>query len=316
MLLSYAKAGLLVGVHEQTIRRRVRNGALKSYQEGVYDRVDSREVQALFSPTPSTAVPKNIGCRVIAVVNQKGGSGKTTTTANLAAALAIQGFRVLAIDDDQQGNLTQALGPNPDTLKTSLYNVLVDGAAIRNAILTPVMSIENLSLVGSNLDLADADMATMNILSRESLLKNALAPVLNDYDYIVIDGPPTLGILTINALLAATEVIVPFDMGVFSVRAVGKLFDTISKVKAVNTSLWSVRTLANQVTTTLLSSDVVDKIENTYGAGLLSTRIPRYTAIGEAQARRVPICIYSPSAKAAQAYFNLAKEINDDAPEA
>src|SRR5262249_51708495 len=206
----------------------------------------------------------------------------TSTCANLAAALSVDAT-VLAVDCDPQGNLTQALGPNPDLLEITLYNVLVERAPLEKAILNPILNQPNLSLVGANLELAAADHQLAGVVAREMRLRQVLEPYLQNYDYIFLDCPPALGLLTLNALTAATEVIVPVDMGVFSLRGVAKLMDTISEVRGVNPGLRKVRALSNRSDHTNLSTDVQAELKRGFGDDLLTTTVRRSVKIGEAQ---------------------------------
>jgi chromosome partitioning protein len=312
-LLSYAEAAARAGVSEMTIRRRVQDGSLPAVRQGTRPRVRLADVQHLFSPENSGAAPKvGVGCRVIALANQKGGVGKTTTCANLAAALS-RSARVLAVDCDPQGNLTQALGPNPDSLDDTLYNVLVERLPLDKAILSPILNEPNLSLVGANLELAAADHQLAGVVAREMRLRQVLDPVRDRYDYILLDCPPALGLLTLNALTAASEVIVPVDMGVFSLRGVAKLMDTIAEVRGVNPGLRRVSALSNRADNTNLSADVRAELKRGFGDDLLVTQVRRSVRVGEAQAARTPITLYRPKDPAAQDYVALAEEVRNGA---
>ena len=274
MLLSFSEAAARVNVSEQTIRRRVREGALPEVRQGTRPRVRLADVDRLFSadPAPERAARP---CRVIAVANQKGGVGKTSTCANLSAALSGKGLRVLAVDCDPQGNLTQSLGPNPDALDHTLYNVLIERLPLDKALLNPVLGQPSLSLVGANLELAAADLQLGNAVARESRLRQVLEPHLGGYDFVFIDCPPALGLLTLNALTAATEVIVPVEMGVFSLRGVAKLMDTIAEVRGVNPHLTRVRALSNRMDNTNLSTDVQAELKRCFGDDLFQDDDPQ-----------------------------------------
>lgn len=306
-LLSYAEAAARAQVSEKTLRRRVADGDLPAVREGTRIRIRPADVDRLYCSEPARNRPQMV-CRVIAVANQKGGVGKTSTCANLAAALSDE-FRVLAVDCDPQGNLTQALGPNPDTLDISLYNLLVERTPIRRGILNPVLGHPGLSLIGANLELAGADPQLAGAVLRELRLRQTLEPVLPDYDFIILDCPPTLGLLTINALMAATEVIIPVEMGVFSLRGVAKLLDTVAEVRVANPSLHRINALANRTDNTNLTTDVQAELLNTFGGDLFRTTIRRSVKIGESQAARLPITITNPKDRAAIDYAALAKEV-------
>jgi chromosome partitioning protein len=314
-LLSYAEAAARAGVSEMTIRRRVQDGSLAAVRQGTRPRVRLSDVQRLFSEDGPAVIPGAPvgGCRIIALANQKGGVGKTTTCANLAAALSRSGARVLAVDCDPQGNLTQALGPNPDALDVTLYNVLVERVPLDKAILSPILNEPNLSLVGANLELAAADHQLAGVVAREMRLRQVLDPVKDRYDYILLDCPPALGLLTLNALTAAAEVIVPVDMGVFSLRGVAKLMDTISEVRGVNPGLRRVHALSNRADNTNLSADVRAELKRGFGDDLLVTQVRRSVRVGEAQAARTPITLYRPKDPAAQDYLALAEEVRNGA---
>jgi chromosome partitioning protein len=308
-LLSFAEAADRVNVSKDTIRRRVRDGTLKEYREGTKLRVRDVDVDRLFAMVPHPDPVPTGPCRVIAVANQKGGVGKTSTCANLAAALSKKGLRVLAVDCDPQGNLTQAFGPDPDSLDKTLYSVLVERLPLDKAILSPVLDQPSLALVPANLELAAADLQLGNAVARESRLRQVLEPHLTLYDYVFIDCPPALGLLTLNALSAATEVIVPVEMGVFSLRGVAKLMDTITEVRSINPGLSRIRALSNRSDHTNLSTDVQAELKRSFGDDLFQTTIRRSVKVGEAQAAHLPITVYRPNDMAARDYMALAEEV-------
>ena len=309
ILLPVADAASRVGVSEMTLRRRIKDGTLKTYKEGAKTVVHLSDVERLY---PSeTRSPQPTGpCRIIAIANQKGGVGKTSTAANLAAALAQDGARVVAVDADPQGNLTQALGPDPDALERTLYNVLVQRVPVADVALTPIGDLPSLALVGANLDLSAAETELAGEVAREMRLKNALLPVQAACDFILIDCPPSLSLLTLLALTASTEVLIPVNASVFSLRGVSKLLQTVEKVRqSVNPGLARVRALRNLVEGTRLAQDVSDELEQAFGQELLATRIRKAVAIGEAQAARLPIALHRPGEGATRDYAELAKEI-------
>ena len=312
MLLSLAEAADRARVSTKTIQRRIADGALPAVRDGLRPRVRVDDLDRLFF-RPS-ALPRAAGaCRVIAVANQKGGVGKTSTCANLAAALSKNGYRVLAIDCDPQGNLTQALGPNPDTLEVTLYKVLIDRLPLERAILNPILDQPGLSLVGSNLDLAAVDRELADKVARELTLREAIEGSLGAFDFVFIDAPPSLGVLTLNALSAATEVIVPVEMGVFSLRGVDKLLDTIKEVRRINKGLTRIRPLCNRLENTNLSSEIRDELARSFGGELYRTTIRKSVRVAEAQAAHMPITVYRPNDPASKDYMALAEEVCDGA---
>jgi chromosome partitioning protein len=309
ILLPVDEAASRVRVSPMTLRRRIKDGSLKTYKEGAKTVVRLHEVERLF-PSEATAPPPTGPCRVIAIANQKGGVGKTSTAANLAAALAESGVRILVIDADAQGNLTQALGLDPDTLSETLYSVLLQGKAIAEVALTPQETLPNLALVGANLDLSAAETELAGEVAREMRLKNALAPALDACDFILIDCPPSLSLLTVLSLAAATEVLVPVNASVFSLRGVSKLLQTIEKIRhAVNPGLLRVRALRNLVESTRLAGEVSDELERAFGTELLETRIRKAVAVGEAQAAKLPITLFRPSEGVSSDFRDLAQEL-------
>lgn len=313
-LLTYTEAAARAGVSEMTIRRRIKEGKLPEVRQGARSLIRLTDLLQLY-PEVAQEVRQRAptqNCRVIVVANQKGGVGKTTTAANLAAALSEDAL-VLAVDCDPQGNLTQALGPDPDTLDTTLYNVLVDRLPLEKAILNPILNQPNLSLIGANLELAAADHQLAGAVAREMRLRQVLEPVQSRFDYILLDCPPALGLLTLNALTAATEVIVPVDMGVFSLRGVSKLLDTISEIRSVNPGLRRVRALSNRADNTNLAHDVREELVRAFGNDLFATSIRRSVRVGEAQAARSPITLYRPKDPAALDYKALVEEVKHGA---
>lgn len=307
-LLSYAEAAARAHVSEKTLRRRVSDGSLTVVLEGTRTRIRDTDLDRLYPRQPNAPVRPVGDCRVISVANQKGGVGKTSTCANLAAALSEE-FRILAVDCDPQGNLTQALGSNPDKLEVTLYNVLVDRKPLQSVMISPVLGHPNLSLIPANLELAAVDPQLAGKVLSELRLRQALEPYLKDFDYIFLDCPPALGLLTLNALMAATEIIIPVEMGIFSLRGVSKLLDTISEVRAANTGLTRIRALANRSDNTNLTTDVQSELKEAFGADLFKTSIRRSVRVGEAQVARTPITIFKPSDKASLDYFALAEEV-------
>ncbi|MFY9176489.1 MAG: AAA family ATPase [Caldicoprobacterales bacterium] len=247
--------------------------------------------------------------KVFAIANQKGGVGKTTTNINLASGLANLGKKVLTIDIDPQGNTTSGLGiekDNPDLL--SIYDVLINQADIRKAIRQT--QVENLDIVSSNLQLAGAEVELVLMDFREFKLKNAIESIRDMYDYIFIDCPPSLGLITINAFTAADGVLVPIQCEYFALEGLTQLLGTIQKVKQTsnpNLELEGViLTMFNARTN--LSIQVVEEVKKYFRSKLFTTIIPRNVRLGEAPSHGLPIHLYDPKCVGAVAYAELAEE--------
>ena len=236
--------------------------------------------------------------RVLAIVNQKGGVGKTTTTVNLAAALALLGLRVLIIDNDPQGNASTGLGISQAARKTTVYDILVDGTPIEQAILPT--SVPGLSLVPSHIDLSGAELEVGAQDGRTSRLKQALEPVRGDYDYILIDCPPSLNLLTINALVAAKSVLVPLQCEFFALEGLSQLLKTVEMAKAnINPDL-----IIDGVMLTMydrrnrLSEQVARDVREYLGRAVFKTMIPRNVRVAEAPSFAKPVMMYDPRSPA------------------
>lgn len=306
-LLTYAQAAALAEVSPRTIQRRIKSNELPGVDRAGKTMVPEDAVRALYllPPAPQSQVTP---CRVIAVVNQKGGVGKTTTAANLAAALA-DDCRVLAIDCDSQGNLTQSYGLNPDKCEHTIYNILLERTSIDQTKITPFPALSNLQIVPSNILLSGADVDLVQAVGGQLRLKRAIEPELQRYDFIVIDCPPTLGVLALNALIATHEVIIPIDMGVFSLLGVKKLMETINQVQSFNTSLSRIRALSSRVGRTRVASEVQAGLMKTFGDDLFKTVIKERATITQAQAKRLPITLFDDVA--ATDYYALASEVRN-----
>jgi chromosome partitioning protein len=248
--------------------------------------------------------------RVISFANQKGGVAKTTTTLNLGVALAEQGLKVLLVDLDPQGNLTMSQGLNPDTIERSMFDVLVHRLPIQE-----VVHHTEVDLAVSSIDLAGADMALSSQIGRERALEKALAPIRDDYDFIMIDTPPSLGLLTINAFVAATGVVVPVQTEYLSLRGLVQLENTLSMIREnLNPDVQIQGILPTMYDKrTLHSREAVDILEENFGDLVFDTKIRKTVRYAEAPVKGTSVLKYDPSGSAAEAYRELAKEVLDGA---
>lgn len=251
-------------------------------------------------------------CRTIAVANQKGGVGKTTTAINLGAALAELGRRVLVVDLDPQANATTGIGLDPRTLKTSVYDVLLDGRAIADCIQST--AVDGLMAVPSHLDLAGAEIELQSAFNRERRLAGALADVRDDFDYLFVDCPPALGLLAVNALTAVREVLVPIQCEYFALEGLAQLTMHVDQIcRHLNPDLVVSRLLLVMADLrTNLSRQVTDEVRGLYKERVFETVIPRSVKLAEAPARGQPITVYAPRSRAALTYRLLAKEFEGD----
>lgn len=247
--------------------------------------------------------------KVIAVTNQKGGVGKTTTTVNLSAILAEKGFKTIIIDSDPQGNSTSSLGINKK-LETSLYDVLIDeDTKIKDTL--KKTDIYNLEICPSNINLAGAEVELVSLMSREQRLRNQLDTIRDEYDYILIDCPPSLGLITLNALTAADSVLIPIQCEYFALEGLAQLSNTINLVKKhLNRKLeleGAVLTMYDSRTN--LSNSVVNEVKEYFKGNVFKTAIPRNVKLSEAPSFGMPINIYAVNSSGAQAYYKLADEL-------
>ncbi len=254
--------------------------------------------------------------KVFAVVNQKGGVGKTTTSANLGAGLAGLGKRVLAVDIDAQANLSAHLGyvADENADRPSMYEVLRDGEKIENIVI-PVD--ENLWLAPGGLLLSAADLELGGVIGREQLLRKALAPVLDDYDFVVIDCPPSLGLLSLNGLVACTRVVVPVQSEFLALHGVRQLLDTIDQVRSAYNPALGIGgvLLCLHDSRRRLSRTVADTVREYFGELVFTTVVRTNVALAEAPARGVSIFRYDAKSTGAEDYLSLAKEILEDGEE-
>lgn len=247
--------------------------------------------------------------RIISVINQKGGVGKTTTAVNLAAYLAEAGCRTLLIDEDAQGNATSSLSAVAAPVSLSLYDVLINGRPAREVI--GRTQLANLSLLPSSIDLAGAEIEMVDIPDRETLLRRVIEPVRDDYDFILIDCPPSLGLMTVNALTAADEVLIPIQAEFFALEGLSQLVKTVRTVKKrLNPKLNLLGILLTMYDgRTNLAVQVAQEVRTYFGDIVFDTMIPRTVKLSEAPSFGQPISVYEPKSKGAEAYRNLREEV-------
>ena len=246
--------------------------------------------------------------KVISVANQKGGVGKTTTTVNLSTILAKKGKKVLLIDIDPQGNATSGLGITKE-VELSVYDVLVGDTEINETI--QETAIKNLKVCPSNISLAGAEVQLVSMMSREQRLKTKLDIIKNDYDYILIDCPPSLGLITLNAFTASDSVLIPVQCEYFALEGLGQLLNTVNLVKKhLNKNLEIEGALLTMYDArTNLSNQVVKEVKKYFENKVYKTVIPRNVRLSEAPSYGMPITIYDPRSKGAKAYEKFAKEL-------
>ncbi|AJD30575.1 AAA family ATPase [Clostridium sporogenes] len=248
--------------------------------------------------------------KVISIFNQKGGVGKTTTSINLCSCLAMNGYKILNIDIDPQGNTTSGMGLDKNSLELSVYDVLTsDEISIKEAIKQSEL-ISNFYILPSTMSLAGAEIELINKLDRERILLEKIKEIENDFDYVFIDCPPSLGLLTINALAASDSVLIPIQCEFYSLEGVGQLVNTIELVqKSLNSNLEVEGVILSMYDIrTRLCNEVAEEVKKYFNNKVYKTTIPRNVRLAEAPSFGLPIILYDSKCKGAEAYNNLSKE--------
>jgi chromosome partitioning protein len=303
--LTTEEVATLLNVHSNTVARWLKSGKLPSTKIGREYRIPRDAIENRMNKVAS-------GTRIIAVANQKGGVAKTTSALNLAAGLALRGKRVLVVDLDPQGGSGVSIGIATDSLNKTVYNVLInDEVGFPDIIMKTKFGFD---LAPSNIDLAGAEIELKQLLASERVLKRKLEEILDDYDYILLDCPPSLGMLTINALTAAREVFIPMAMELLALRGLDMLSKTIGKIRAItNPELQYLGMLPTKYDkTTINSREIYNALQmaaNNSGIRLFNTYIPLTVRITESPCFKTPIIVQLPDHEGATAYRTVVEEI-------
>jgi len=271
---------------------------------------EAHRAVSVLNPAGSSVFPRPPRRRVICVANQKGGVGKTTTTVNLAVALALHGSRVLAIDLDPQGNASTGLGVDHPSGVASIYDVLIDSAAL-DEIATPVEEVPNLWCAPATIDLAGAEIELVSVVARESRLGRAIEAYETEVDYVLIDCPPSLGLLTVNALVAAEEVLIPIQCEYYALEGLGQLIRNVDLVRAHLNPRLRVSTILLTMYDgrTKLADQVAAEVRQHFGDLVIETLVPRSVKVSEAPGYGQSVMTYDPGSRGATSYLEVAREI-------
>ena len=247
--------------------------------------------------------------RVIAVANQKGGVGKTTTAINLSACLAEKGQKVLAIDMDPQGNMTSGLGIDKDEVEKNIYDLMIGQAGVDEVLQKE--AIENLDVIPTSIDLSAAEIELIGVDDKEFIIRNAVQPIKDDYDYIIIDCPPSLSMLTINAMTTADSVLVPIQCEYYALEGLSQLIHTVELVKERLNPVLEIEGVVFTMydARTNLSLQVVENVKENLQQNIYKTIIPRNIRLAEAPSYGLPINLYDPKSKGTESYMLLAEEV-------
>ena len=250
--------------------------------------------------------------RIIALVNQKGGVGKSTTAVNLGAALAVTGQRVLVVDSDPQGNTTTGFGIDKSRLQRDVYDVLMHQATTDDVVVDT--ELDELKLIPATINLAGCEIELVSALSRETRLRQAIVPIASQYDFVLIDCPPSLGLLTINALTAAEEIIIPVQAEYYALEGLSQLTAVVRRVReALNPTLHVSGVLVTMFDgRTRLAMEVLDELERFFPQQMFKTQIPRNIRLSEAPSFGKPVILFDLKSRGAQAYLALARELAEN----
>jgi len=248
--------------------------------------------------------------KIIAIANQKGGVGKTTTSINLSACLGELGKKVLVIDLDPQGNCTSGFGIEKEQIQNTVYELILNKCSVKNSMME-VEGIENVTIIPSNVNLAGAEIELLEFNEKEYILKNSIDYVKDDFDYIIIDCPPSLNMLTVNAMTTADSMLIPIQCEYYALEGIGQLITTINLVQQRLNSKLKIEGVVFTMYDgrTNLSKDVVDNVKNNLNANIYNTIIPRNVSLAEAPSNGLPITVYDNKSTGAESYRNLAKEV-------